>query len=98
MLNAGFLRGPAESALRLLGEALKRAGIVYRQVGQDLAIQFHAALLEPVNELVVAHPVQLGGGADAHDPERAGLPLSLLASGVGELESAFDRFFGRSVK
>jgi len=53
MLNAGFLRGPAESALRLLGEALKRSWIVYREIGQDLAIQFNAALLQAVDELVV---------------------------------------------
>src|ERR1700730_1821013 len=67
VLSAG-LRRPAESAIRLLGEALKRSGIIHRQVGQDLAIQFHSALLEPVDELVVAHPVQFGSGADAHDP------------------------------
>src|SRR5882672_11528047 len=93
-----FLRCPAESALRLLGEALKPAGIVHRQVGQDLAIQLHAAFLEAVNELVVAHPVQFGGGADAHNPERAVLPLFLFASGVSELEPALHRFFGGSVE
>src|ERR1700693_1064900 len=98
MLIAGFLRGLAESALRLLGEALKRAGIVHRQVGQDLAIQFDSAFFEPVYELVIAHSVQFGGGADAHNPERGVLPLLLFASGVGKLEPALYRFFGGPVE
>ena len=97
MLKAGF-KLPRRERLRLLGEAFKCAGIVHRQVGQDLAIQFHSALFEPVDELVVAHPVQFGGGADADDPERAILALLLFASGVGELQAAFDRFFGGPVE
>src|ERR1700719_2595177 len=100
MLSADcwFLRGLAESALSLLGKALKRAGIIYREVGQNLAIQFDSAFFETVDELVVAHPVQFGGGADAHNPERAVLPLFLFASGVGKLEPALYRFFGRPVE
>ena len=43
--SLGELRGPAKSALRLLGEALKRARIVNGQVGKNLAIQFHTAFL-----------------------------------------------------
>src|SRR5579863_9411006 len=92
------LRCPAESALRLLGEALKRGCISDRQVGKDLAIQFHASLLETMNELVVAHSVQLGSGADAYDPQRAVLPLAPLASGICELQAALDGLFSRPVQ
>src|SRR2546425_12227870 len=91
---AGFPRPPAESALRLLGEALKRAWIVYREIGQDLAIQFHAALLQAVDELAVTQSVQFGGSSDSHNPQRAVLALLLLASGVGELQPALDGLFG----
>src|SRR5579862_308891 len=94
MANKGWFSScPAESALRLLGKALKRSGVVHRQIGQDLAIQFDSTHLKPMDELVIAHSVQLGGGADTHDPERAVLALSLLASRVGELEPAFNSFF-----
>src|ERR671923_1363887 len=91
MLKAVLLRGPAESAPRLLGEAFKGAGIAHCQVGQDLAVQFDSALLQPVDELAIAHPVELGGGADAHDPQRTVLALLLAASSVGKLQPAFDR-------
>ena len=61
-------------------------------VGQDFAIELIAGLLEAADELRVACAVQLGGGGDAHDPERAKLTLLLAAAGVGELESALDGF------
>ena len=51
-----------------------------------------------MDELVVAHPIQLGGGANADDPQRAVLAFFLLASGVGELQTAFDRFLGGAVE
>src|SRR3982074_903116 len=98
MKAESLLRGPADGALRLLGEALKSARIPYRQIGENLAVQFDPRHFEPVDELVIAHPIQFGGGADAHDPQRAVLPLALLASGVGELEAALDSFFRRTVE
>jgi hypothetical protein len=51
-----------------------------------------------MNELVVAHTIQFGGGADAHDPKRALLTLFLLASGVRELQAAFHRFLGGAIQ
>src|SRR5580698_3545638 len=99
MLNAGLeLRRPAESAPRLLGEALKRGSVLNRQVGENLAIQFDSCFLQAVDECVVAHPIQLGGGPDAYDPQRAKLPLALLAPAVGELQAALDGFFSRPVE
>src|SRR5438270_9622865 len=92
------LRCPGESALRLLGEAFKGTGIVYRQVGQDLAVQLHAALLQAVNQLAVAQAVELGSSADADDPQRPVLTLFLTATGVSELQPALHRLFGRTIK
>jgi len=51
-----------------------------------------------VDELVIAQPIKLGGCADAHNPQRAVLPLALLASGIGELEAAFYGLFCGAVK
>src|ERR1700722_19239555 len=92
------LRRRAESALRLLGEAFKCGCVPDCQVGEYFTVEFHASLLEAVDELVVAHPIQLGGGADAHDPQRPELPLSLLASRICELQAALDGLFGRPVQ
>src|SRR5579871_2012902 len=71
---------------------------MHGDVGQNLAIQFHAGFLEPVNELRVAGAVQLAGSRDAHDPQRAELALLLLAAGVGKLEAALDGFLGSLVE
>src|SRR5271166_791325 len=98
MPKAGLLRCPAQSALRLLGEALKRGRIFNREISKDLAVEFDTGSLQAVNELAVAHAVQFGGGADTHNPQRAELAFALFASGVGELQTAIDRFFRRAVE
>ena len=56
----------------------KSRRIIYRQIRQNLAIQFDASDLQAVDELVIAHAIQLRSGADAHNPERAELPLRCL--------------------
>src|SRR5215470_19178617 len=93
-----LLRRPAKSALRLLGEALKGGSIVDSQISQDLAIELHARRLQSMDELVVAHAVQLGSGADAHDPQRPVLALFLAASGISELQAALHRLLRRPVQ
>ena len=93
-----MLRGSAQGALRLLGEALKGGGVVDRQISQNLAVELNARALQSVDELAVAHAVQLGSGADADNPQRAVLALLLLASGVGEPQAAFHGLFRRAVQ
>src|SRR3954467_4032729 len=92
------LCSPFNSALRLLGEALKGGGAFARGVTQELGVGPHPRRLKAVDELVVAHAVQLGRGADADNPQRAILTLLLLASGIGELQATIDGFFRRTVK
>src|SRR6266700_856088 len=98
MAESWLLRGPAESALRLLGEAFKRGSIVNGQVRKNLAIQFYSCCLQSMNKLAVAQPVQLGRSADAHNPQRAVLALFLFSSRVGELQGAVYGFFRRTVQ
>src|SRR6266496_742732 len=90
--------GQAQSALCLLGEALKSGWIFDCQIGKDFAVQSDAGFLEAVDERAVAHAVQLGGGADAHDPQRPVLTLALVATAVGALQPAPNGFFGRAVE
>src|ERR1700752_1017048 len=84
--------------LRLRHQPRKPRRIIHCQVRENLAVEFDSGLLQAVDELVVAQPVQLGGGADAHNPQRADLPLALLASGIGKLQPALDRLLRRAVK
>jgi hypothetical protein len=55
-----LLRGAAQRALRLSREALEPFRIIHRQIGENLAIQFHACGFQTVDELAVAQAVQLG--------------------------------------
>src|SRR3954468_16589708 len=89
ILGCGLL---GERRFGLRREAGKPSRIVYRQVRQDLAVQFHSALLQPVHELAVAQPIKASRRADAHDPDAAELALLFLAAAVGELQPALHRF------
>src|SRR5215469_15273263 len=92
------LRCPAESALRLLGEVLKGARILHREIRKNLAIEFDSGFLQSADEARVAQSMLFCGRADAHDPQRPELPFALLASRISELQAAFDRFFGGTVQ
>ncbi len=63
--------------LWLVGQLGEARGVVDGDVGEDLAVELDAGLLEPVDELRVAGAVELGGGGDADNPERAELALLL---------------------
>ena len=66
--------------------------VVDGEVGQNLSIQVDTTQLKTVDELRIADPVELGGCADADDPEPAELALLLLAADVSEFETAFNGF------
>src|SRR5579871_786904 len=84
--------GGFEGCLGLDGEGGEACCVVGGDVGENLAVELIASLLEAVDEGRVAHAVQLGGCADTDDPEGAELTLLLLAAGVGEHEGALDGF------
>ena len=92
--EAALRGGLGECALGLIGERGKAGRIVDGEVGQNLAIQVDSPQLKTVDKLRIADPVELGGGADADDPEPAELALLLLAADVGEFETAFNGFLG----
>src|SRR5215468_3634639 len=79
---------------RFVGERCKRRGIVHREVGQNLSIDFDAGQLEAVHERVVVHVVLVRAGVDARDPETAEVALLVLAIAVRVLPPAFDGLFG----
>src|SRR6185503_2707630 len=81
--------------LRELGEG----GLVGDgQLGEDLAVDLDARLLQPVHEDGIRQPELATGGVDADDPERACPPLLLLAALVGEGPRAEHGFRGGAVQ
>ena len=60
---------------------------MHGNVGQDLAVQLVAGLLQAIDQLRIAKVVKLSCGRDAHDPQRAELALLLFATRVSELQA-----------
>src|SRR5262249_45057813 len=67
-----------------LGELGERAGVADRELGEHLAIEQHAGLLEGRHEARIGQPRLAAGRVDAHDPECALRALLLLAMPVRE--------------
>ena len=64
-----------EGSLGDLGELSESIGIGDGHVGEHLAIELHAGLLEAVHEHGVRHTVDASGGVDTGDPQTANLAL-----------------------
>src|SRR5690606_17305572 len=92
--RAGNLR--CERALRLLGQRGKTRRVVHGDVGQHLAVEGDAGLRQAVHEAAVAQAVDAGRGVDAGDPQRAEIPLLLLAADVGVLQGLGDGLLGNA--
>nr|CAI0340404.1 hypothetical protein SHINE37_44273 [Rhizobiaceae bacterium] len=93
VLRAGIL----EVFQRLLGgcdERAERCGLMDRHVGQNLAVDFDAGLVEAVDEAAIGQAVLADGSVDALDPERAEIALVDLAVAVGELLGTINRGLG----
>src|SRR5690606_12804217 len=92
--RAGNLR--CERALRLLGQRGKTRRVVHGDVRQHLAIKGDAGLHQAVHEAAVAQAVDAGRGVDAGDPQRAEIPLLLLATDIGVLQGLGDGLLGNA--
>src|SRR5246127_663881 len=75
----------AEGRLGLLRNRAKSRGVVYRDVGQHLAVDLHSGLVQAVDDAAVGEPVEARRGVDARDPQRAELALVLPPVAVGIL-------------
>src|SRR5918998_4649362 len=66
-----------------LGKTSKGLGVAHGYVGQNLAVDLDAGLLEAVHELAVGESLLAGGGVDAHDPKAAEVALLVATVPVG---------------
>src|SRR5438477_7907429 len=68
----------------------ERARLAHGEIGQHLAVEVDARLLQALHQPAVAQAVQPRGGVDAHDPEAAEVTLADLAGAVGIGETLLD--------
>src|SRR4029453_18444386 len=78
--------------LRQCGQVAERLRVLHGELGEDLAVDFHAGDLEPVDQATVRDAVLARGRVDARDPELAELALALLAIAIGVLPTLVDGF------
>jgi hypothetical protein len=75
---------------------VKRRGIGYGQIGENLAIQLNLGLEQPIDENAVAQAALAHCGIDANDPQLAELPFPIAAIPKGIDSGAEESFFGSS--
>ena len=74
-------QGGGQLRLGLLADGAKCRRVVHGEVGEDLAVDLDAGLVQPVDHAAVGQAVHAGRGVDARDPQRA--EVALLARGRG---------------
>src|SRR5581483_4466237 len=75
----------------------KRLGVVHGDVGEHLAIDLHARLVEAMDQLGVAQALAARRGVDAHDPKPPEVALARAAIAVGVPSRAHDLLVGEPV-
>ena len=84
------------SSLGLLNQRGKTSGIMDRKIGKNLAVDFDAGLVEPVNKSAIGEAQFAGGRIDALNPKRAEIALLGAAVTVGILSGLFHRLDGNA--
>jgi hypothetical protein len=65
-----------------------------RQIGQDLAVDLDASLVETGHEAIIGEAVLASGGVDTGYPEATKLPLAVPAMHIGVVETVHEGFAG----
>src|SRR5579863_9347132 len=97
--STSALRGSAtalgrETGLGFLRDGRKGRHVMYREIGEHLAIDGEARLVQPVDQRAVGHSAQTRCGVDAGDPQRAELTLLFAPAAIGVLTRLDDRLLG----
>ena len=71
------------SLLYLVDDGLESFGMVHGEVGEHLAVNLDASLVEGTHELAVAHSFETGSSIDALNPEGAESALLVFAVAIG---------------
>ena len=90
----------AEMLQSLLGnfhQSGESGGIVHSQVGENLAVQLDASLLQAVHKHGVGQAVHASSSVDAGDPETTNLALLVATIAIGVLERVLDLLFSSTI-
>ena len=79
--------------LHLVDNSLESGGIVEGEVGEHLAVDLDACLVDKTHELAVAEVLQTGSCIDALNPESTEVALFVLAVAVGVGQTFFPGVF-----
>lgn len=77
-----------------VANGLESCGIVEREVGKYLAVNFNTCFMDETHELGVGEFFGAGGGVDALNPEGAEVVFFVLAVAVGVGQTFFPSVFG----
>src|SRR6202790_5832718 len=83
-----------EAGLGFLCDGREGRHVMYRKIGEHLAIDGEARLVQPVDQRAVGHSTQTRCGVDAGDPQRAELALLFAPAAIGVLTRLDDRLLG----
>src|SRR5215472_2660926 len=87
----------AEGGLCLLRQRTEGRGVVHRDVGEHLAVDLDAGLVQSVDDAAVGKAVDTRRRVDARDPQRAELTLVLPPVAVGVLPRLDDGLLRRAI-
>src|SRR5947207_14756180 len=85
-------------ALCLLRDGGERSGAADRELGEALAIERDAGVLQAVDQLPVREPVLARRRVDADDPQAAEIALLPAAADERVLQRGVDRFFRGAIE
>jgi len=74
------------------GQLGKGIGFLHSQIGKDLTIEIDSRLLQAMNQVAVRNAVQLGSGADSHNPQTAKVALANATVTHGVLQRLLNGF------
>ena len=89
LLNVRLGRG-----FRFFDKREESGGIVHRDVGKNLAVQFNTRALQTIDEFAVRDFGSAASGIDAHDPQRPEIALLQPAADVSLAQRFLDSFLG----
>ena len=95
MIPLGYIAESHRSGvLHLLYDGLESGGIVEGEVGEDLAVDLDAGLVDETHELGVAEVFEASGSVDTLNPESAEVALLILAVAIGVGQTLFPGVLG----
>src|SRR6516165_8163098 len=95
--KSGLPSADPEGGLSLLRQRAKGCRVVHRDVGEHLAVDLDASLVQSVDDAAVGEAVDTRRRIDARDPERTELALVLPPVAIGVLPRLDDGLLRRAI-